>query len=140
MGDGLTSDNELEVTISDAAAGTTKGQLILDDVEFRKERDNEPKHGIGNDEPQGIRYGNKTYMVSTTNILNGSAAELMLDAQDQDVLTASLRTPNLEVDVGELDWNDVRVEASDDGDVTVSMEFDARSYEEQTVDDEETDG
>ena len=131
MGDGVTSDNELEVTISDAEAGTTRGKLILDDVEFRKERDNDPKHGIGNDDPQGMRYGNKTYHVSTTNILNDAAADLMLDAQGTEILTAVLRTPNLEVDVGKLDWNDVRLEASDDGDVTMSAEFDARQYDER---------
>ena len=131
MGDGVTSDNELEITISDAEAGTTQGQLILDDVEFRKERDNEPKHGIGNDEPQAMRYGNKTFEVSATSILNESAAQLMLDAEGQDILTAVLRTPSLEVDVGKLDWNDVMVEATDDGDVTVSMDFDARQYDER---------
>ncbi|MDB9285387.1 hypothetical protein PN494_00170 [Halorubrum ezzemoulense] len=116
--------------ISDAEAGTTRGQLILDDVEFNKTRDNDPKHGIGNDEPQGIRYGNKTYSVSTTAHLNGASAELMLSAEGQDILTATLRTPNLEVNVGKLDWNDVTVEASDDGDVTVAFDFDARQYDE----------
>lgn len=131
MGDGVTSDNELEVTIADAEAGTTQGQLILDDVEFRKERDNEPKHGIGNIKPQGMRYGNKTYHVSATSILNEDAADLLLETEGTAILTAVLRTPNLEVDVGKLDWNDVRLEASDDGDVTVSMEFDARQYDER---------
>lgn len=132
MGDGVTSDNELVVTVSDAEAGTTRGQLILDDVEFNKTRDNDPKHGIGNDEPQGIRYGNKTYSVSHTAHLNDAAAELMLDAEGQDILTAVLRTPNLEVNVGKLDWNDVTLEAADDGDVTVSMDFDARQYDESS--------
>lgn len=131
MGDGVTSDNELEIEISDAEAGTTQGQLILDDVEWRKERDNEPKHGIGNETPQGIRYGNKTYHVSATAIMNEEAAGLVTDADGQEILTGTLRTPNLEIDVGKLDWNDVRVEANDDGDVTVSVEFDAREYNEQ---------
>jgi len=131
MGDGVTSDSELEITVGDKAAGTTRGQLILDDVEWRKERDNDPKHGIGNDEPQGMRYGNKTYSVSSTSILNGAAADLALSIDDDDVLTATLRTPNLIVDVGKLDWNDVRIEASDDGDVTLSADFDARQYDER---------
>lgn len=132
MGDGVTSDSELEIEISDAQAGTTQGQLILDDVEWRKERDNDPKHGIGNDEPQGMRYGNKTYMVSATAILNEAAADMMLAAKGTAILEGVLRTPNLEVDVGKLDWNDVRTEASDDGDVTVSVEFDARQYNERS--------
>lgn len=131
MGDGVTSDNELQITVHDAEAGTTKGQLILDDVEYRKERDNDPKHGIGNDEPQGMRYGNKTYSVSHTAILNGAAAELALSIDENDILSGSLRTPNMEIDVGKLDWNDVRIEASDDGDVTLSVDFDARQYNEQ---------
>lgn len=130
MGDGVTSDNELVVTISDAEAGTTEGQLILDDVEFNKSRDNDPKHGIGYDEPQGMRYGNKTYEVSATGYLNEATADLVLDAEGQDILTAVLRTPNLEVDVGQLDWNDVTIDATDDGDVNVSFDFDARQYEE----------
>ena len=130
MGDGVTSDNELEIEISDAEAGTTQGQLILDDVEWRKERDNDPKHGIGHDEPQGMRYGNKTFHVSATSIMNESAAGLVTDAEEQNILTGTLRTPNLEIDVGKLDWNDVSVEATDDGDVTLSVDFDAREYEE----------
>jgi hypothetical protein len=131
MGDGVTSDSELEIKIADAEAGTTKGQLILDDVEWRKERDNDPKHGIGHDEPQGMRYGNKTYSVSATAILNGAAANLALSIDDDAILTGTLKTPNLTVNVGKLDWNDVRVEASDDGDVTMSADFDARQYTER---------
>lgn len=138
MGDGVTSDSELEIKIEDASAGTTEGMLILDDVEFRKQRDNDPKHGVGNDEPQGMQYGNITYNVSATAHLNGASADLAVsvkrDAEsgEHPILTAVLRTPNLEVDVGKLDWNDVRIEASDGGDVTMAADFDARQYEERS--------
>lgn len=126
---GVTSDADLVVKIGDHEAGTTKGQLILDDVEYRMERDNEVKHGIGNDEPQGTRKGNKTYHVSHSAILNGSAADLALSVADGDELTAVFRSPDMEIDVGVLDWNDWNVNASDDGDVMFEVEFDAREME-----------
>lgn len=129
MGDGITSENELVITISDEEAGTTKGQLILEDVEYRMERDNEQKHGIGNDTPKGISYGNKECYVSHTAILNESAADLAMTLADDDTVEGMLRTPNMEIDVGKLDWNDWNVSASDDGDVTFEVEFDAREFE-----------
>jgi len=131
MADGITSDNELVIKIANEEAGTTRGQLVLDDVEFNKSRDNDPKHGIGNSEPQGMRYGNETYTVSATAHMNESAATLITDTNDEDLVPVGrLKTPNLLVEVGKLDWNDISVEASDGGDVTVSAEFDAREYNE----------
>lgn len=137
MGDGVTSDSELVITIGDAQAGGVEGQLILDDVEYQKERDNDPKHGIGNDKPQGMRYGNITYNVSATAVLNEAAADLALQLKrggqngEHPVLSGQLNTPNATINVGKLDWNDIRIEASDDGDVTMSADFDARQYNEQ---------
>lgn len=130
MGDGVTSDNELVVRIGGQSAGSTAGQLILDDVEYNKTRDNEEKHGIGNAEPQGIRYGNRTYSVSATGIANQSTAGMLNEARDDNIITGVLRTPNKTISFGKLDWNDVTVEATDDGDVTVSVDFNAREVSE----------
>lgn len=129
--EGLSSDTDLIIEIGDE---TTEGQLVLDDVEFRKERDNEVHHGIGNDDPSGIRYGKPTYHVTATAILNGAAAELATSLDANTTLSGELIDENsgLEIDVGKLDWNDVRIEANDDGDVMMNAEFDARQYEEIT--------
>jgi len=129
MSEGVTSEKDLVIKIEDEEAGTTKGQLILEEVEYRMERDNDQKHGIGHETAQGISYGNQTCYVSTTAILNEAAASVATSIADGDTVTGVLRGPNMEIDVGKLDWNDWNVSATDDGDVTFDVEFDARDFE-----------
>jgi len=123
MGDGVTDDKDLVIKISDHEAGTTKGQLILDDIELSGERDNTEYAGIGNEETQGVGYGNKTYSISETAILNGAAADLALQISEEDYVEGFIRTPNMEASAGQLHWNDWSVSASDDGDVTFEVSF-----------------
>lgn len=130
---GVTDETMLIVEIGDEQAGGTEGQLILEDVEFGKSRDNDPKHGVGNETPQGIQRGNITFEVSASAHLNGAAAELVRDLTPQKTLEAELRVSSssdaasdFSILQTKLDWNDVSVEGTDDGDVVVSMDFDAR--------------
>jgi predicted secreted protein len=132
MGDGVTDDKELVIKIADSEAGTTKGQLIIDDIEFSGERDNTEYAGIGNDTTQGVGYGNKTYSLSTTSILNGAAADLALNVTGDDTVGGFVRTPNMQYHLGKLDWNSFDVSASDDGDVTFSCDFNVRNVEEES--------
>lgn len=128
---GVTNETLLIVKIGDSKAGGTDGQLLLEDVEFSKERDNDPKHGIGNDTPQGISHGNITYNVSTSALLNGESADLVRNLDPYTPLSAELRLSDdadadIEVVQTKLDWNSVSIEATDDGDIVLSLDFDAR--------------
>ena len=128
---GVTNETQLVVEIGDEKAGGVEGQLILDDVEFAKSRDNDPKHGIGNETPQGISTGNITYTVSASAILNDAAADLAQELGPDNTLHGELYIEeeadvDFQVTRSKLDWNDVSIEATDDGDAILSVEFDAR--------------
>jgi|APHM01.1.fsa_nt_gi hypothetical protein len=137
--DSVTDESLLVVEIGDEKAGGTDGQLLLDDVEFNKSRDNDMIHGIGNRTPQGVQRGNITYEVSASSHFNGSAASLAQSLNPRSVIKGKLyfRTNDDQSIVGEgggnfelnfdLDWNDCTVEASDDGEVIVSVDFDGRT-------------
>lgn len=121
MGEGVTDDKDLVLTIADKSAGTTKGQLIIDDVELGGERDNSEYSGIGNEDTQGVGYGNKRHSLSETAILNGAAADLALSIDENDYLEGSFLSPNID-STFRLHWNDWNVSASDDGDVTLDID------------------
>ncbi len=123
MGDGVTDDKDLTIKVSDKEAGTTKGQLILDDVSISGERDNTTYSGIGNEDIQAISYGNQEYSVSATAILNGASAELARDIQRGDYVEGWIRTANSEYSCGKLHWDDWEISASDDGEVTFEANF-----------------
>ncbi len=134
---GVTNEASLIVEIGDQQAGGTAGQLILEDVEFRKQRDNEMKHGVGNETPQGISTGNITYECSASAVFNGAAADLARSLDKSTTLTGSLYVQDDASEASDfgltnsyLDWNDVRVEATDDGDVIMEVDFDARGPQE----------
>jgi len=137
MGDNVISDGELVFSITSPdddsnttySAGTTAGQVILEDVTFTMERDNTMYHGIGNDEPQGMSYGNKTYSLSTETIVNEDIAQLVVEMYNngRSATDGVLRSDGaLEVNIGKIDWNSVEKSASDDGDVTLSIDADCR--------------
>lgn len=123
MGEGVTDDKDLVIKVSDKEAGTTKGQLIIDDIELGGERDNTEYSGIGNEETTGVGYGNKSYNINKTTILNGAAADLALEISEEDYVEGFIRTPNMEASAGQLHWNDWSLSASDDGDVTFEVDF-----------------
>jgi hypothetical protein len=133
---GVTDESLLVIEISDGDGGTqtaggTSGQLVLDDVEFSKSRDNTMVHGIGNRTPQGVQRGNITYEVSASAHFNDSAAELAKSLGPTDELAGKLYfrkddTNSFSSHFTALDWNDCSIEASDDGDIVMSVDFDAR--------------
>lgn len=134
---GVTDESLLVIEISSngdggtQTAGGTSGQLVLDDVEFSKSRDNTMVHGIGNRTPQGVQRGNITYEVSASAHFNDSAAELARSLGPTDVLTGKLyfrksETNSFNSHFTALDWNDCAIEATDDGDIVMSVTFDAR--------------
>jgi hypothetical protein len=134
---GVTDESLLVIDISkngddsSQKAGGTDGQLVLDDVEFGKSRDNTMVHGIGNRTPQGVQRGNITYEVSASAHFNDTAADLAKSLGPTDVLTGELyfrkdASSSFNVNFTALDWNDCSIEASDDGDVVMSVTFDAR--------------
>lgn len=131
---GVIDEGQLVVKIGDSKAGGVDGQLILDDVTFGMSRDNEDKHGVGNYFPQGTSHGNITFSVSTTAMLNGESARLVKeDISVTTPLEGELRAPDpdsdgtlMKVAETKLEWNDISVEATDDGDALVSFDFNAR--------------
>lgn len=127
---GVTSDHQLVITIGDEQAGGTSGQLVLDSVEMNQSRDNDPKHGVGNDTPQGMQLGNIEYEATASAHLNGAAADLARNLEPDTPISANFATTEeadgeFEVKRDDLYWNEVNVEAQDGGDVVLSLTFDA---------------
>lgn len=123
MGWNVTDDKDLVVKIADEHAGNTRGQLILEDVEFSETRDNEEYAGIGNDTTQGVGYGNREFELDASAIYNGSAANLARSISSSDYVTGWIRTDEGEYSAGELHYNDWDVNATDDGDVEFNANF-----------------
>lgn len=130
MGDGLTDDKDLLIRIGDAQAGGVNGQLILEDINVNFSRDNTQYSGIGNKGTQGTSFGSIEYSVSVTDHLNEKGAD-MLDAafNNNDSLRGIVRSPNFEVSVGELNWNNIDLDASDDDTYQLSIDFDGQGVE-----------
>lgn len=125
-------NKDLVIRVAGEQAGGQKGQLILNDVGFGGERDNTVYHGIGNDEPQELGTGNKTYSLSIENILNESAATLLIELVENDAQPdeAEIRANGvLKANIGKIDWNSFDWNSQDGGDVTVSLDCDCRQVE-----------
>lgn len=121
--------NELDLVIKYATekGGSIDGQLIIDDIEFSRSRDNRTRHGIGNDEPQVIEEGNKEYSFSTTTFMNNAAARALERIFDGLAVadTVYVRDPgNWKDQADGMVFNDVTTSASDDGDTTISIDAD----------------
>jgi len=133
MGDGVTDEQELVITIGSGQAGGKQGQVIMEDITYNAERDNTHHHGLGNDESQGISYGNKTQTVDSTQTVNETVAGLIDDYMGDGTLTGSIEMPNKTVDLGKLHWNNLELEASDgDGAPTLSVSFDVTEADTET--------
>jgi hypothetical protein len=130
MGNGLTDDKELLVRIGDEQAGGVKGQLILEDLNVNFSRDNTRYSGIGNEGTTGTSHGNVQVSLSLTDHLNESGAR-MLDAalNSSTPVRGIVRSPNLEVAIGELDWNNIDLDAADEDTYQLSIDFDGQGYE-----------
>jgi hypothetical protein len=123
------SELDLLVKYADHKGGGTDGQLIIDDVETQRSRDNRIRHGIGNENPQDIEKGNKTYSFSTTTMMSNAAADALERIVDGDAEQDALYVRKSGDDgwseqADGMVWNDVTTSASDDGDTTVSIDAD----------------
>lgn len=128
----VADENDLVIRVSGEQAGGQKGQLILNDVTFGGERDNTVYHGIGHDEPQDLGRGNKSYTLSHEQVLNEAAARLLVELVENDSQPdeAEVRAAGvLKANIGKIDWNSFDWEASDGGDVTISIDCDCRDVE-----------
>lgn len=129
-----TTTNELDLVIkyAEEKGGATDGQLVIDDVELNRARDNRTRHGIGNEDPQRIEKGNKTYTFSTTAFMGDASVRALKrlergDAEQKDVYVMSTdddeNTQWKETASGMV-WNDLTESSSDGGDTTVSIDAD----------------
>lgn len=124
--DSHTNEIDLVVQYAGEKAGGN-GQLILDDVELSESRDNRTRVGIGNEEPQVIERGNKTYAFSTTAFMNEAAARALKAIDRGEAETQAIYLRDDDVFEGTADGmvtNDLTVSASDDGDTTVAIDGD----------------
>lgn len=132
MGENIIDDGDLVFTLGDKSGGDETGQLIISDVSLTISRDNDPTHGIGNKEPQGIKYGNKTYELSKESHENEAVADLVAEMYNNDTnpTDAALRSEGgMDAEIGVVVWNEVSKEASDGGDVLLSIDADCREVE-----------
>jgi len=125
----MANTNEIDLVVKYATkkAGGPDGQLVLDDVELSTSRDNRVRHGIGNEDPQYIEKGNKTYTFSTTSMMNTAAAEALVRIDEGDATADTIYIRDDGVFEGQAEGmvtNDVTTSASDDGDTTVSIDAD----------------
>lgn len=124
-----THTNEIDLVVKYATkkGGGKDGQLIIDDVELSRSRDNRVRHGIGNDEPQEIERGNKTYTFSTTTLMNKTAADALKRIYDGDAETDAVYVQDSGVfkdKASGMVFNDLTTSASDDGGTTVEIDAD----------------
>lgn len=125
----MTTTNELDLVVKYAGqkGGGDDGQLVIDDVELSESRDNRVRHGIGNEDPQTIEKGNRTYTFSTTSFMSESAAEAIKSIKRGDALTQAVYIQDSGVFKGTSSgfvFNDLTVSSSDGGDTTVSIDAD----------------
>jgi len=125
----MTTTNEVDLVVkyADHKGGGDDGQLIIDDVELNEGRDNRIRHGIGNDDPQNIERGNKTYTFSTTTIMSEKAAAALRRIENGQAETDAIYVEEAGNWKGVSDgmvFNDLSVSASDGGDTTASIDAD----------------
>lgn len=130
MGNGLTDDKELLVRIGDEQAGGIEGQLILEDLNINLSRDNTTYSGIGNEGTTGTSHGNASVSLSLTDHVNESGARMLDAAVNSDTpVRGIVRSPNLEISIGELDWNNIDLDAADEDTYQLSIDFDGQGHE-----------
>lgn len=127
-----TSEVDLIVHYAGKQGGGDSGQLIIDSVELGRSRDNRVRHGIGNDEPQAIEKGNKTYTFSTTTYMNSAAAEALENIFDGEYVVEDVyvrEEGGFKDKANTMVLNDITTSADDDGDTTVDMDADLMGLE-----------
>lgn len=122
------NEQDLIIRVAGEEGGGTSGQLILTDVTFSAERDNRMSYGIGNDEPQDISPGNKSFSLSFEQELTEQGAVMLRKIVDNGAETALIKSGDvLEFNIGEIRWNSVEESISDDGEVMVTVDADCRN-------------
>lgn len=121
--------NELDIVVKYAGekGGSSDGQLVIDDVELQRSRDNRVRHGIGNEDPQHIERGNRTYNFSTTSFMNSAAARALERIDDGDAVAQEIYVRDGDVfkdKASGMVFNDLTTSSSDGGDTTVSIDAD----------------
>jgi choline dehydrogenase-like flavoprotein len=122
-----TNEIDLIVQFANEKGGGTDGQLIIDDVELERSRDNRTRHGIGNGEPQVIEKGNNTYTFSTTAYMNSASARALQRIYDGRAETQAVYVEDDGVWKDRADglvFNTLTTSSSDDGDTTVQIDAD----------------
>jgi len=122
-----TNEINLVVQYANKKGGGADGQLIIDDVELEHSRDNRVRHGIGNQEPQHIERGNKTYTFSTTTYMNSAAADALQSIENGTGETESVYVEEdgtFKDTADSMVFNTLNISASDDGDTTVDIDAD----------------
>lgn len=132
------NETDLVVKYADEKGGGSDGQLIIDDVEISQSRDNRIRHGIGNENPQNIEKGNRTYTFSTTTHMNETAIKAIRRIDDGRAETQTVYMKDVVEQGGSgtfseeatgLVFNDITTSSSDGGDTTVSIDGDLLGVE-----------
>jgi hypothetical protein len=126
------NETDLLVKYADKKGGGSDGQLIIDDVELSQSRDNRIRHGIGNEDPQNIEKGNRTYTFSTTTHMNATAIDAIrnIDNGDAETQTVYMKVDGVfSEEATGLVFNDITTSSSDGGDTTVSIDGDLLGIE-----------
>lgn len=126
MAESITDANDAVVSVGSTQAGGAKGTIILSDFEITANQDKETQHGIGNQEPQGRQYGNKTYDVSFTHV--GEDNELMSEIDDGN-FTVKLTGNEAIYSLTDVDYDDWTMTLSDDGTWELDFNGDALGYD-----------
>ncbi len=126
------NETDLLVKYANKKGGGSDGQLIIDDVELSQSRDNRIRHGIGNEDPQNIEKGNRTYTFSTTTHMNATAIDAIrsIDNGDAETQTVYMKVDGVfSEEATGLIFNDITTSSSDGGDTTVSIDGDLLGIE-----------
>jgi hypothetical protein len=127
MADDHTNEVDLVVKYASHKGGGEDGQLIIDDVELERSRDNRTRHGIGNSDPQVIEAGNNEYTFSASKYMNKAAADALERMYAGDARTDAVYVKDSGVFTQEasgMTINTLNVSASDGGDTMVQVDAD----------------
>jgi hypothetical protein len=145
------TEADLLIQINDKQGGS-EGQLLLSDVTVSGSRDNTLIYGIGNKQPQEVDPGNEEFSMSVEQYMTKEAAELLREivnntptpesSDGADDVIPNISTggqsidaayllfgDGLEMTIGDFRWNDFEINASEDGEVTVSLDADLLNVE-----------
>lgn len=135
MGIDVIEEGQLKVRVGSETAGGNSGQVVMNDVTLSASRDNTDYSGIGNDTVTAKKFGTPNYEFDTEQILNKAAAQML-----HDVVTGVEKETEflvngevIEFRAGECDWSDWEFNASDDGDVTVSISGELRDVQTELL-------